>query len=62
MLSQCFLDHVQFVLRKAKVLANAGWTARAVRLKDGLVSIPHHMNMCRPMVVRINEDSETGQP
>jgi hypothetical protein len=50
------------VLRKAKVLANAGWTARAVRLKDGLVSIPHHMNMCRPMVVRINEDSETGQP
>jgi hypothetical protein len=62
MLSERLLNRVQFVLCEAKVLSQTGRPIRAVQLEDGLFPIPNHMDMCRPMVVRINDNAETGKP
>ena len=62
MLSERLLNRVQFVLCEAKVLPQTGQPIRAVQLEDGLLSIPDHMDVCRPMVVRVNHNAETRKP
>jgi hypothetical protein len=62
MLSERLLNRVQFVLCEAKILSQTGRPIRAVQLEDGLLSIPDHMDVCRPMVVRVNHNAETRKP
>jgi hypothetical protein len=62
MLSERLLNRVQFVLCEAKILSQTGRPIRAVQLEDGLLSIPNHMDVCRPMVVRVNHNAETRKP
>ena len=59
MLSERLLNQVQFVLCEAKVLSQTGRPIRAVQLEDGLLSISDYMDVCRPMVVRVNHNAET---
>ncbi len=62
MLSERLLNRVQFVLCEAEVLSQTGRPIRAVQLEDGLLSISNYMDVCRPMVVRINHYAETRKP
>jgi hypothetical protein len=62
MLSERFLYRVQFMVCEANVLSQTGWPIRAVQLEDGLLSTPDHMDVCRPMVVRVNHNAETRKP
>lgn len=62
MLSERLLNRVQIVLCEAEVLANAGRPMGAVQLENGLPSTPNPMHMCRPMIVRINDNTEAGKP
>ena len=58
MLSERLLHCVQFVLCEAKVLAQGGWASWAVQLEDGLFAVPHQVDVCRTVVVRIDDDAE----
>jgi hypothetical protein len=60
MLSQRLLNRVQLVPRETKVLSEPDRPIRTGQLKDGLTTTPDPMNMCRPMVIWINNDTETG--
>ncbi len=59
---QGFRYRMQFVLREAEVLPKAPRSLRAVQFEHSLVSAADDMDVCRPMVIRINRDTKIWEP
>jgi hypothetical protein len=62
MLSQCLLNQIQYVLCEAKVFPDGDRPIRAIQFKDGLVPVSDYVDVCRPMVIRINDNAKTRKP
>ncbi len=60
MFCQQLLNLVEFMQCKTKVFAKADQPITAVQFKQSFMPA-NHMHVCRPMVVRVNDNAETGQ-
>src|SRR5438105_627721 len=48
--------------RKSIILTQLRWSARTVQVEDGFTVRPNHMDMSRPMVVRVDHHAQSSKP
>lgn len=54
------LKPIDFLQRKTEVAAERGRTSRAVQVEEGFFTRAEDVNVCRPMIVGVDDHPKTG--